>query len=101
MDIKYFWVKDRVAKKEIEIRYCPTTLMLADFFTKPLQGALFRRFRDVIMGYVHINDLLLDPTFMLKERVEKYGNIVIKKMESNKEKRTLKKTYAEAVKTRS
>ena len=53
------------------------------------------------MGYVHINDLLLDPTFMLKEHVEKYGNIVIKKMESNKEKRTLKKTYAEAVKTRS
>jgi hypothetical protein len=31
--------------------------MLADFFTKPLQGALFRKFRDVILGYAHINSL--------------------------------------------
>ena len=53
--------------------------MLADYFTKPLQGNLFRRFRQVIMGYVHINDLLLDPDFLLKERVEKLHNIVIRK----------------------
>jgi len=33
----------------------------------------------VIMGYKHINDLLLDPSFLLKERVEKYNNIVTKK----------------------
>ena len=79
IDIKYFWVKDRVDKKEVEIKYCPTTLMLADYFTKPLQGNVFRRFRSVIMGYTHINDLLLDPDFLLKERVEKTKNIVIKK----------------------
>ena len=30
IDIKYFWVKDRVDKKEVEIQYCPTHLMLAD-----------------------------------------------------------------------
>ena len=79
VDIKYFWVKDRVDKKEVEIQYCPTTLMLADFFTKPLQGNLFRRFRAVIMGYVHINDLLMDPDFLLKERVENSMNIVTRK----------------------
>ena len=28
--------------------------MIADFFTKPLQGALFKKFREVIMGYVPI-----------------------------------------------
>jgi hypothetical protein len=27
--------------------------MLADFLTKPLQGGLFRRFRDVLLGYKH------------------------------------------------
>ena len=26
--------------------------MLADFFTKPLQGSLFRKFRDYVLGYV-------------------------------------------------
>ena len=31
--------------------------MLADFFTKPLQGDRFQRFRDVVMGYKHINTL--------------------------------------------
>ena len=76
-------MKDRVNKKEVEIKYCPTTLMLGDYFTKPLQGNLFRRFRDVIMGKVHINDLLLDPNFKIKERVEKVSKIVIRKSEIN------------------
>jgi hypothetical protein len=31
--------------------------MLADFFTKPLQGSLFRKFREVIMGHKHIDTL--------------------------------------------
>ena len=28
----------------------PTKDMVADFLTKPLQGAMFKRFRDLIMG---------------------------------------------------
>ena len=97
VDIKFFWVRDRVDKKEVRIEYCPTTLMLADYFTKPLQGNVFRRFRDVIMGYKHINDLLLGPGFLLKERVEKLNNIVIKKSETNNKKGKI--TYADVVKT--
>ena len=31
--------------------------MLADFFTKPLQGSLFRKFRAVLLGHDHINSL--------------------------------------------
>jgi hypothetical protein len=31
--------------------------MLAAFFTKPLQGNLFRKFRDVILGHKHIDSL--------------------------------------------
>ena len=71
MQTFFFLVKDRVDKKEVEIKYFPTTLMLGDYFTKPLQVNLFRRFRDVIMGKVHINDLLLDSEFKIKERVKK------------------------------
>ena len=46
--------------------------MLADFFTKPLQGKLFHKFRDVIMGWKHINTLHSKKTDALspKERVE-------------------------------
>ena len=65
--IRYFFVKDRVDKGEMSIGYCPTAQILADFFTKPLQGALFHKFRDVIMGYKHITSL--SPP-MSKERVE-------------------------------
>ena len=33
------------------IEYCSTEMMLADFFTNPLQGAAFHRFHDIIMGW--------------------------------------------------
>ena len=44
--------------------------MLADFFTKPLQGALFRKFRDVILGHKHTNTLMPTPAPSVEERVE-------------------------------
>jgi hypothetical protein len=34
--------------KEIEIKWCPTKEMVADFMTKPLQGSQFRRLSDMI-----------------------------------------------------
>ena len=69
VDIRYFWIKDRTNANDINIRHCPTTLMLADFFTKPLQGALFTRFRDVILGHKHVNSLNVGPTPEPEERV--------------------------------
>ena len=48
--------------------------MLADFFTKPLQGHLFRRFRDVILGYSHVNTLRRDTAVPPEERVGKGGS---------------------------
>jgi hypothetical protein len=50
INIRYFFVKDRVESREIRIEHCPTDQMLADFFTKPLQGNLFRQMRDKIMN---------------------------------------------------
>jgi hypothetical protein len=50
INIRYFMITDRIKKKEIEVEYCPTGDMLADYFTKPLQGSLFRRMRNAIMG---------------------------------------------------
>ena len=33
--IRYFFVKDRIDKKELSVKYCPTHLMLADFLQNP------------------------------------------------------------------
>jgi hypothetical protein len=50
MNIRYFFVKDRVASKELSIEHCPTEDMVADYFTKPLQGKLFYKLRDLVMN---------------------------------------------------
>ena len=50
INIRFFFVTDRVAQKELNVEWCPTEEMIGDFFTKPLQGALFKKFRDLIMG---------------------------------------------------
>ena len=59
INIRYFWVKDRVDNKEVRVEYLPTHLMLADFFPKPLQGEQFRILRAYIMGWRPIFELLI------------------------------------------
>ena len=53
------------------LKYCPNNLMIDDFFTKPLKGKTFKMFRDLIMAYVHINDILQAIDLSAKERVDK------------------------------
>ena len=67
--------------------------MVADSFKNLLQGSLLRRFRYIIMEYVHINDILMDSPFPLKERVKKY-----KSMTENDEENNSNKLYAEIFK---
>ena len=50
INIRYFFVVDKIKHKEIKVIYCPTGEMVADFNTKPLQGKLFFHFRNTIMG---------------------------------------------------
>ena len=49
--IRFFFVSDRVASKEIKIEYMPTGEMLADILTKPLQGAIFIKLRDRLLNW--------------------------------------------------
>ena len=73
MNIRYFFVSDCVKRGHIIIRYCPTDDMIGDFFTKPLQGSKFRRFRNIIMNcsydeYGPVNmDKILIPTASNKQ----------------------------------
>jgi hypothetical protein len=52
INIHYFFITDCIARNDAAIQYCPTKDMVADYFTKPLQGELFYKFRDQIMGVV-------------------------------------------------
>ena len=100
--IRYFFVKDRIDKGELTIEYCPTTEMLADYFTKPLQGGLFKRMRAVIMGWADVDTLQEGyDAHTNKERVENTNDVdsinVFKCDVTNDLKY---KTYAEAVNTK-
>ena len=53
MNIRYFFVADVHRRKYITLEYCPTDEMIGDFFPKPLGGAKFRRFRNIIMNLDH------------------------------------------------
>jgi hypothetical protein len=50
INIRYYFVSDRVKSKKVSIEYCPTRDMTGDFFTKPLQGSQFKKFRNGIMN---------------------------------------------------
>jgi len=76
---RFFWISDRLKNHGIEVKFCPTSLMLAVFFTKPLQGSLFRDMRDVVhvtMGYdvlvkKYDRSVLLEKDAIEKEEKEK------------------------------
>lgn len=77
INIRIFWVKDCADREDIHIINCPTYRMLADFLTKPLQGKLFKIFRDVIMGILHVSvlDEIIDAG-----RKERVGQSVLDEM---------------------
>jgi hypothetical protein len=51
LNIRYFFLTDQIKKGNLIVEYCPTTEMVAeDYFSKPLQGRLFQKFRKAIMG---------------------------------------------------
>jgi hypothetical protein len=53
IDIKYFYVKQFLDSKAMEIDHLGRDNMSADFFASPRQGTVFRRFRGLIMGEIN------------------------------------------------
>ena len=68
-------MKDKLNREEIEVVYCPTKKIVADFFTKPLQGSQFRFLRRIVLGMDPMSslDLFLPAAPSLKERIGKHG----------------------------
>jgi hypothetical protein len=56
INIRYFFISDIVGKEEVLVVWCPTGDTIGDYATKPLQGDLFWKFRDQIMGVTPAQD---------------------------------------------
>ena len=50
IDVKRFWISDYMMRGEVIVKYVPTLEMTSDYFTKPLQGSLFDKLHNRIMG---------------------------------------------------
>ena len=48
INIRYFYLKDRIESEDIRIEYIESENMLADILTKPLQGKLFYKLRKIL-----------------------------------------------------
>ena len=62
INIRYFFVANVIEQKHLTLKYCPTDKMIGDFFTKPVGGAKFRRFCNIIMNISMMNMDLLTLT---------------------------------------
>ncbi len=64
--------------KEISLHWCPTKEMVADFWTKPLQGSHFRKLRDYILGRVRCVKLkgdAISTTMAVRKKVVKKSKV--------------------------
>ncbi|KAG7353002.1 reverse transcriptase RNA-dependent DNA polymerase [Nitzschia inconspicua] len=59
LDVRYFFVTDNIHRGKMSIEYCPTGDMVADYFTKPLQGSQFRK---MLKQILNIDDSLIDSS---------------------------------------
>ena len=50
INIRFFFVADRIKAGELQVEFCGTDSMIADYFTKPLQGKKFLELRKIIMN---------------------------------------------------
>jgi hypothetical protein len=58
-NIKYFYITDLIQRGEMQIQYCPTEEMIADYMTKPLVGAKFKQFHKFIMNCINFKSSIL------------------------------------------
>ena len=50
INIRYYYFNDQIQANETKVEYRPTEMMVEYFYTKLLQGKLFRLFRNLILN---------------------------------------------------
>jgi len=69
IDMRYVFIKDWLESENINVVYCPMECMVADFFTKPLQGKLFHYLKVIVMGHEPLESLVAQFSLKNQERV--------------------------------
>ena len=64
---RYFFIKDKIDTGEIEVKWCSTDKMVADYLTKPLTGERFQRLRAKIMNAPHNQEIKIEGKTSNKE----------------------------------
>ena len=59
---RYFFIHDKIANGDVEVRYCPTETMWADVLTKPKQGGPFQLDRSHLMNIPEYCDKDIERT---------------------------------------
>ena len=49
-DIRLFYATDLIGRNEVQVKYCPTEDMLADYMSKPLVGSSYKKQRQRILN---------------------------------------------------
>lgn len=81
-NIKYFYVTDLIKRGIINVKYCPTEDMIADYMTKPLVGFKFHFFRAWIMNLPQYPELA--SRSVLANRRQKTSVEVVEEVMSEK-----------------
>ena len=50
IDIRLFFITDKITDGTMRVEYCPTDDMVMDYMSKPLQGEKFRELRRKLMN---------------------------------------------------
>ena len=58
INVRYFFVKQKIDDKEVVIVWCPTDKLVGDFFSKHLSSSKFIDFRRKIMNITKVDTLL-------------------------------------------
>ena len=61
IEVRYYFITDQIQRDRLKVSYCPIRDILADFFSKPLQGSLFRKSRNAILNVSELNEVRSDP----------------------------------------
>jgi hypothetical protein len=104
INIRCFFITDRVNMKKIEIKWCPTKKMVADFMTKPLQGSHFRRLYDLIMGMSSIKKAKIPSKGMSSvknAKIPRKSTVTVTKRDGHIKVRELERSRRTAVRSAS
>ena len=56
MNIRYYFITDRILNQEAYVEFSPTLDTIGNYFTKALQGSQFSRFQNIIIG-IHEDEI--------------------------------------------